>query len=114
MNGFYSLGTLILVSLFSFSCAQKSSKYITTDRPFYEQPEQDIQETIQGLFQQELEVKGVANGFGSLKKDGYIDFSMVLPAIARADLVQMEFTSIISPYTDTLKLPVGAAPRGSQ
>ncbi|MEZ4871580.1 MAG: hypothetical protein R2827_04890 [Bdellovibrionales bacterium] len=36
-----------------------------------------------------------------------MDFSLVTPALTRSDLIGLEFTSIVSPYTDVLSLPLG-------
>ncbi len=51
---------------------------------------------------QRMELKGVATGFGELKKDGFIDFALIVPMLSRFQLSQFNIADLLSPETDTI------------
>ena len=51
-----------------------------------------------------LEVKGNTHGYGSLRKDGKIDFSLVFPALRRDQLMSFDISNVISPEMDVIKV----------
>ena len=51
------------------------------------------------------EVSGVANNFKNLRIDGFVDFALVLPIFDRRSILQFDVSMVISPESDTLKLP---------
>lgn len=52
----------------------------------------------------ELEVSGKTINYGRLKKDGFIDFSLVIPALEAKDMIFFDVSNIISPLTDKIVL----------
>ncbi len=52
-----------------------------------------------------LEISGVTSNFGTLKKDGFVDFGLVIPAIKRTELIYLDLESILSPETDLIDVP---------
>ncbi len=52
----------------------------------------------------QIEIKGVATGFGDLKRDGKVDFSLVYPALTRRQLAQFDIDAMISPQFDEIKV----------
>lgn len=49
-------------------------------------------------------VSGITKGFGSLKKDGWADFSMVAPSFDRQQLIGFELSYVISDQMDTMTI----------
>jgi hypothetical protein len=49
-------------------------------------------------------VSGITKGFGSLKKDGWADFSMVAPSFDRQQLIGFELSHVISDQMDTMTI----------
>lgn len=47
---------------------------------------------------------GVTNSYGKLKKDGWVNFSLILGLMNRSDMLQFDLTKIISPINDKLKI----------
>lgn len=54
--------------------------------------------------QERNELKGTATGFGTLKKDGFIDFALVIPMLSRFQLNQFNISDLISPETDKISV----------
>ena len=50
------------------------------------------------------EVKGLVSGFGNLTKDDKVDFGLVMPQLAKKDLIRFDLNNIISPSFDTLNV----------
>lgn len=49
-----------------------------------------------------LELNGKTSGYGSLAKDGYLDFGLTMPAMTKHELFGLKLTDIISPINDTI------------
>lgn len=49
------------------------------------------------------ELNGVTNGFDELKKDGFVDVGIVIPALTRLDLASFQPSALMSPELDTIK-----------
>ncbi|MBC87243.1 MAG: hypothetical protein CL677_08705 [Bdellovibrionaceae bacterium] len=107
MKGLFSLGAALAAFTVALGCAQKPNNYIVSDRPFYEQAPPVEPFAFFQMNDETFEIKGLATEFGNLRKDGWIDFSLVLPALTRNDLLDLQMSTIISPETDTLDLPFG-------
>ncbi len=52
----------------------------------------------------ELEVSGKTINYGRLKKDGFIDFALVIPSLEAKDMIFFDVSDIISPLTDKIIL----------
>jgi hypothetical protein len=52
----------------------------------------------------QIEIKGVATGFGDLRRDGKVDFGLVYPALSRRQLAQFDIDTMISPQFDEIKV----------
>ncbi len=50
------------------------------------------------------QVKGVATSFGTLQKDGLIDVGLIVPAYTRREILNFQFSSMISSRTDTITI----------
>lgn len=55
----------------------------------------------------DTQVSGVTSGYGQLKKDGKVDFSMVIPTLNKKDLIHFDMSRFVSNQTDRLDLPMG-------
>lgn len=53
------------------------------------------------------EIEGQTTDFGSLAQDGFIDVGVVFPAASRAAMINFQISSLLSPQSDTLQLPLG-------
>lgn len=51
---------------------------------------------------QQLELKGNVTGLPIKNKDGYADFSMVMPALTKADILSFDLNQIVSPTMDVM------------
>jgi len=51
-----------------------------------------------------LELNGMTDGFGRLRRDGKLDVGLVMPTFSREDLLSFDISSVISPETDTLSI----------
>lgn len=49
------------------------------------------------------ELNGITTGFGDLKKDGFVDVGVVIPALTRLDLASFQASTLLSPEIDTIK-----------
>lgn len=52
--------------------------------------------------QDNLEVTGEATGFGKLKKDGFVDFSLTIPLVTRDHIIHYGISDLISPENDII------------
>ena len=52
----------------------------------------------------ELIASGVTKNYGRLKKDGFVDFSLVIPSLRAEDIIFFDLTNIISPLSDKIKI----------
>lgn len=48
------------------------------------------------------EVKGIATGLPVVDNDKLVDFALVMPMMRKADLINIDISQIISPFTDTI------------
>ncbi|MCM2280268.1 MAG: hypothetical protein NDI61_00320 [Bdellovibrionaceae bacterium] len=55
----------------------------------------------------QFEVSGETVNFGRLAKDGYVDAGLVVPAVSRGAMLNFQISSLISPQSDWLSLPMG-------
>jgi hypothetical protein len=53
-----------------------------------------------------FEVKGKTDGFGRLRRDGNVDFGLVIPAMTKENLIGFDLTDIISPEVDTIRVAI--------
>jgi hypothetical protein len=53
-----------------------------------------------------LEVKGKTTEFGRLRRDGKVDFGLVIPAIPRNALLQFDVSMVISPEVDRINVGI--------
>jgi hypothetical protein len=51
-----------------------------------------------------MEIKGLTTNYQNVKSDGRVDFSLVIPALSRRDLLQFELSTVLSPETDRIKV----------
>lgn len=51
-----------------------------------------------------LRVQGDTNGFGQLRRDGKVDFGLVMPALDQNDLLNFDLANLISPESDVIKI----------
>lgn len=51
-----------------------------------------------------FEVKGTTSGYGRLLSDGRVDFGLVIPALAREDMLSFDVSTIVSPSTDDISI----------
>jgi hypothetical protein len=51
-----------------------------------------------------LELGGMTDGYGRLRRDGKLDVGLVMPTFSREDLLSFDISSVISPETDTLSV----------
>lgn len=51
-----------------------------------------------------LEIKGEATEFGRLRRDGKVDFALVIPALQRRDILGFDIGKIMSPEVDEIKV----------
>ena len=51
-----------------------------------------------------LELGGMTDGYGRLRRDGKLDVGLVMPTFTRKDLLSFDISSVISPETDTLSI----------
>tara|TARA_B100001248_G_scaffold262733_1_gene261889 strand:+ start:9324 stop:10700 length:1377 start_codon:yes stop_codon:yes gene_type:complete len=63
----------------------------------------------QRLFQmrksmQKIEVKGKTLEYGKLRKDGYVDFGLVLPMTKRSSIFQFDLAQFVSPEMDQIEV----------
>jgi hypothetical protein len=49
-----------------------------------------------------LHLGGETTGFGSLKRDGKVDFALVTPSLSRMDLLNFDLSTLISPESDPI------------
>jgi len=56
---------------------------------------------------QQRSVRGETQGFGQLARDGFLDVGLVVPAVSRAQMVNFQISSLISPESDTIELVLG-------
>ena len=54
--------------------------------------------------QNSYEVKGTTTNYGRLITDGKVDFSMVVPALTREQMLAFDLSTVISPQNDTLDI----------
>jgi len=52
----------------------------------------------------QFEVKGITQGHTVKDRDGFIDFSLVIPAMTRNDFLNFDINSVISPQIDTIQV----------
>jgi hypothetical protein len=50
----------------------------------------------------QFELKGLTKGHAIVERDGFVDFSLVIPAMTRNDFLSFNIDSVISPQSDTL------------
>ncbi len=53
-------------------------------------------------FAAQVELKGVTSGHPVRHKDGFVDFSLVMSAMTRQDLLNFEIQKVVSPLNDTI------------
>lgn len=53
---------------------------------------------------QQFEVTGLTTGHNIVEKDGYVDFSMVIPALTRNDFLSFGMDTVISPQADIMSI----------
>jgi hypothetical protein len=51
-----------------------------------------------------LQVSGVTSGYGEIKKDGFVDFALVMPGMRERDLISFDISSVVSPETDVISI----------
>ena len=51
-----------------------------------------------------IEVKGKTTDYGRLRSDGYIDFSLIIPAFTQRSMINFDLSSVISPVSDTISV----------
>lgn len=51
-----------------------------------------------------IEVKGTTTDYGRLRTDGYIDFSLVIPAFTQRSIIDFDISSVISPESDVISV----------
>ncbi|MCB0356308.1 MAG: carboxypeptidase regulatory-like domain-containing protein [Bdellovibrionales bacterium] len=77
--------------------------YIRMTYTRVEPADQDLQ-----LHKQEgkdfIEVKGITTDYGRLRSDGYIDFSLIIPAFTQRSMINFDISSVISPVSDTISV----------
>lgn len=54
--------------------------------------------------QASYEIKGTTTDYGRLITDGKVDFSLVIPALSREQLLAFDLSSVISPENDTITI----------
>ncbi len=52
----------------------------------------------------DLEIKGVPEGYGRLVTDGKVDFALMIPAITRSQLLAFDLATVLSPQTDVISI----------
>lgn len=52
----------------------------------------------------QYEVKGVTQGHNIQDRDGFVDFSLVIPALTRNDFLSFDINSVISPQSDIISV----------
>ena len=76
--------------------------YMDTD------PDRQVLRVKNRLIEEFIPVRGDISGYGHIRNgDDKIDFSLILPALTRRQLMDFDSFSILSPEGDTLKLPFG-------
>lgn len=50
----------------------------------------------------EFLVNGETTDYGRLRRDGFVDFSLVVPALTRRQILNFNLASVISPYSDKI------------
>ncbi len=53
---------------------------------------------------EKIEVKGIADGFGNLRRDGKVDFALVMPALSRKQILSFDVSTVLSPENDSLRI----------
>ncbi|MCB0341335.1 MAG: hypothetical protein H6626_06945 [Pseudobdellovibrionaceae bacterium] len=67
-------------------------------------PEQTLLEVNSGDGQDRIEVKGITKDYGRLRRDGKVDFGLVIPALSRRTMLNFDVSSVISPEADVIKV----------
>lgn len=52
----------------------------------------------------QIELQGTTTEFGRLRKDGKVDFGLVIPAMTRSRVLRFDVSSVLSPLTDTIRV----------
>ncbi len=53
---------------------------------------------------QRIELRGTGRGYGSLARDGYIQFGLMMPGFTKANILTFDMGRVISPETDTIRV----------
>ena len=87
-----------------------SNDMVTVDAPGYLRatymglaPESKVI-TLKKQFNSQVQLKGVTSGHPIKNKDGYIDFSLVMSAMTRQDLLNFQVQKVVSPINDTISV----------
>ena len=51
-----------------------------------------------------LEIKGNTENFGNLRRDGQVDFGLVIPAFTPKQLLHFDISAVVSPTVDTIRV----------
>ncbi len=60
--------------------------------------------TLKKKFAAQVQLRGVTSGHPVKQKDGFIDFSLVMSAMTRQDLLNFQIQKVVSPLNDTLSV----------
>lgn len=60
--------------------------------------------TLKKKFTSQVQLQGVTSGHPIKTRDGFVDFSLVMSAMTRQDLLNFQMQKVISPINDTVKI----------
>lgn len=93
---------------FAIPSAWSEPEMVTIDAPGYLRATYMAQSPkarkfrLKKKFVAQAELKGVTSGHPIVHKDGFIDFTLVMSAMTRQDLLNFQFHKIMSPVNDTV------------